>query len=184
VRTAISAAALASSILFWGVANAQIYKYVDERGRVHLTNIPRSAPERTAQRYGELVRQAAHQYHVSASLLHAVILTESGYRPDAVSSKGAVGLMQLLPGTAERYRVINPRDPAQNISGGAQYLRDLLLRFDHDLPLTLAAYNAGEAAVLRYGAIPPYAETTRYVRTVLRHYAPEVEYGVPRRGNR
>jgi soluble lytic murein transglycosylase-like protein len=184
VRFGISAAALACCASFSSAAYAQIYKYVDERGGVHLTNIPRAVPAGTGQRYGALIRQAAREYQLNASLLHAVILTESGYRPDAVSSKGAVGLMQLMPGTAERYGVIDPRDPAQNIGGGARYLRDLLRRFDHDLPLSLAAYNAGEAAVLRYGAIPPYAETERYVRTVLRHYAPAIEYGVPRHGNR
>ena len=96
---------------------------------------------------------------------------ESAYRADAVSSKGAVGLMQLMPATAERYGVRNRRDPAQNLSGGSQYLRDLLVMFDNDLQLALAAYNAGENAVIRYGhKIPPYAETQGYVRKVIGFY--------------
>ena len=97
--------------------------------------------------------------------------SESAYQPDAVSHKGAVGLMQLMPGTAERYGVSDRHDPVQNLSGGTRYLRDLLEMFDNDLQLALAAYNAGENAVIRYGnKIPPYNETQGYVRKVIRFY--------------
>ena len=163
-------AALALAGFCSAPGHAQIYKYVDQRGLIHLTNVPLAHASR-ASPYSELIDRAARDYQLNPKLLHAVIRTESDYRPDAVSRKGAVGLMQLMPATAARYGVHDPRDPAQNIRGGALYLRDLLRRFDDDLPLTLAAYNAGEDAVLRYGAIPPYPETTRYVRTVLGHYA-------------
>ena len=100
-----------------------------------------------------------------------MVRAESAYRSDAVSSKGAVGLMQLMPGTAERYGVTDRRDPAQNLRGGTEYLRDLLQMFDNDLQLALAAYNAGENAVIKYGnQIPPYNETQNYVRKVIRFY--------------
>jgi soluble lytic murein transglycosylase-like protein len=100
-----------------------------------------------------------------------VITAESAYDPDAVSSAGAVGLMQLMPGTAQRYGVANRRDPVANVAGGTRYLRDLLEMFDQNLVLAIAAYNAGENAVLEYGRrIPPYKETETYVRRVLKYY--------------
>lgn len=123
------------------------------------------------KRYTALVAQTALTYHLEPALLHAVISTESGYEPNALSRKGAVGLMQVMPGTGQRYGVSNLKDPSQNIVAGARYLRDLLRQFDNDLPLVLAAYNAGENAVLRYGRrIPPYRETTLYVPRVLALY--------------
>lgn len=123
------------------------------------------------KRYTALVAQTAQAYQLEPALLHAVISTESGYEPNALSRKGAVGLMQVMPGTGRRYGVNNLKDPSQNIIAGARYLRDLLRQFDNDLPLVLAAYNAGENAVLRYGKrIPPYRETTQYVPRVLALY--------------
>lgn len=116
--------------------------------------------------YGELVTAAAAREGVDARLVDAVIRVESGYRPDARSRKGAMGLMQLMPATAKRYAVLNPYDPTDNINAGTRHLKSLLDRFE--LSLALAAYNAGEAAVERFRGIPPYAETQNYVRRVLR----------------
>jgi soluble lytic murein transglycosylase-like protein len=122
---------------------------------------------RVAQ-YRDLVATAAKEATVDARLLHAVIAVESGYNPLAVSAKGAVGLMQLMPDTAKRYGIRDARDPSQNLQAGARYLRDLLKLFNNDLNLTLAAYNAGENAVLRNGSrIPAYRETVAYVPRVL-----------------
>lgn len=123
------------------------------------------------ERYRSVVEQVARDYALDSALLHAVIATESAYDPRAVSPKGAVGLMQLMPETARRYGVSDLFDPAQNVRAGARYLRDLLARFDNDIALSLAAYNAGERAVIDRGyRIPPYKETIHYVPTVLARY--------------
>ena len=119
----------------------------------------------------ELVRQAGRQYDVDPKLIHAVIRQESNYNPFAVSRKGARGLMQLIPETADRFGVRDIFDPAENVAGGVKYLRHLLDRYDGDPQLTLAAYNAGEAAVERAQGIPPYPETEDYVSRVSRFYA-------------
>ncbi|WP_367115666.1 transglycosylase SLT domain-containing protein [Thiohalocapsa sp.] len=132
-----------------------------------------SMSERRA-RYRHLIDANAARYGLSPALLHAVIRTESAYKANALSHAGACGLMQLMPGTAARFNVNNVWDPAQNIRGGAAYLRFLLDLFDGDLRLALAGYNAGENAVKKYGnEIPPYRETQDYVRKVLRHLAAE-----------
>jgi hypothetical protein len=118
-----------------------------------------------------LVRRAARATSVDAALLHAIIDTESGYDPQAVSERGAIGLMQILPRTGQRFGVRRLEDPAENLRAGASYLRWLLSRFDGDVSLALAAYNAGEGAVLRYGRrVPPFPETRNYVRKVLAGY--------------
>ena len=123
------------------------------------------------KRFAPMVREAARQYQIDAALLHAVISTESGYETRALSPKGAIGLMQVMPQTGKRYGVHNLNDPIQNLQAGARYLRDLLRQFDNDLQLALAAYNAGENAVLRYGRrIPPFRETQLYVPRVLALY--------------
>ncbi len=115
----------------------------------------------------ELAFRAAKRHGLRPELVHAVILAESLYQPKALSHKGAMGLMQLMPATARRYGVTDPWDPAQNIDGGVRYLRDLSAQFD-DVELVLAAYNAGEEAVISYGhKIPPYAETEVYVQRAL-----------------
>ena len=119
-----------------------------------------------------LVGIVAREHGLDAALLHAVITVESGYNTRALSPKGAAGLMQLMPDTAERYAVRNVWDPRENLRGGARYLRDLIALFGSDLPLALAAYNAGEGAVQQAGnKMPPYAETRSYVPRVLAHYA-------------
>lgn len=121
--------------------------------------------------YEALVRAVAEQHRLSPALLHAVIRAESAYDETAVSSAGAIGLMQLIPATAERYKVGDIWSPTDNLRGGAAYLRDLLDMFNQDLSLALAGYNAGENAVIRHGRqIPPYPETQTYVRKVLQFY--------------
>jgi soluble lytic murein transglycosylase-like protein len=178
---------------------ADIYWYKDEHGITHFTNVPddpryqlylrwrdknqvarspklrplRSTKALAAKRrlYSPVIEEAARSYQLDSALLHAVITAESAYNPQAVSRKGAAGLMQLMPTTAERYGVKDLYDPHENVYGGARYLRDLLDLFNHDLSLAVAAYNAGEGAVMQYGnRIPPYAETQQYVSRVLEYY--------------
>lgn len=185
--------------LVYGVrpALADIYTFRDERGVVHFTNIKGLDPRyrllrkegtsavpgsgnaaraympSTAEiaRYAGIVETAARTYGVDKALVHAVISAESGYNPQAVSRTGARGLMQLMPETARRYGVRDSMDPAQNIYGGVRYLHDLLTMFKGDLRLVIAAYNAGENAVVRYGLhVPPYPETLGYVPKVLEFY--------------
>jgi len=184
---------------FGGVAHADIYSRTAADGSISLTNVPSDAhysvliaerdtpkgrqpawpiaakglPSRAVKaQYENLVDQAARQVGLESALLHAVISVESRYDARAVSRKGAAGLMQLMPATARRYDVADPFDPAQNVQGGARYLRDLLRMFDSDKSLALAAYNAGENAVLRNGnRIPDYRETRDYVPKVLGYYS-------------
>ncbi|MYN65764.1 MAG: lytic transglycosylase domain-containing protein [Acidobacteria bacterium] len=126
---------------------------------------PRAA---AASRYVRLVLEASSAYRLDPRLVDAVIRTESAYRPFAVSARGAAGLMQLMPATASRFGVVNRFDPVQNVFGGCAYLAELLAEFD--LVPAIAAYNAGAGAVHRYGGIPPYAETRRFVARVLLRY--------------
>jgi soluble lytic murein transglycosylase-like protein len=190
--------ALVASAVLPTTARADIYRYVDEAGTVHFTNIPNDArfklymttqkapdavtnvltsrgvhayPTEARRKFHAHILAAARVYQLEPALLHAVISAESGYNPLARSAKGARGLMQLMPDTARRYGVDNPLDPRQNIYGGAAYLRDLLTLFGNDMNLALAAYNAGEGSVMEYGnRIPPYRETTQYVPKVLLYY--------------
>jgi Transglycosylase SLT domain len=167
---------------------AQVVTSMDERGRVVYTNEespvapvrgtisspsglskPRAASRAAAEtdaRLDSIVRDAAERHKLDPALVKAVINTESGWNPRAISSKGAVGLMQLIPTTAQRYGVGNSFDPAQNVEGGTKYLRSLLDRYDGDLSKSLAAYNAGERAVDLSNGVPAYAETRRYVQKV------------------
>lgn len=174
-----------------------VYAFSGEDGTVHLSNVPvdnnfvlfledpgkraNAVPEYASSRvvsvkanqarYLPMIKEVARDYQLETALLHAVIAVESGYNPAAVSRKGAKGLMQLMPGTARRYGVLDVSDPAQNIRGGARYLKDLLQLFNNDLKLSLAAYNAGEEAVIKYGnRIPPYRETAAYVPRVMDLY--------------
>lgn len=122
-------------------------------------------------KFNNLIAQAAERHQVDAKLVHAVIQAESAYRPDAVSSAGAVGLMQLMPATAIRFGVIDSNNPEQNINGGTRYLRHLMDLFPNSLDLAVAAYNAGENSVLRHNnSIPPYPETQNYVKQVMALY--------------
>ena len=114
----------------------------------------------------DLVEQTASRHQIDPQLVHAIIKVESEYDPKAVSRKGAMGLMQLIPETAQRFGVANPFNPKENIEGGVSYLKHLLNLFGGDLSLSLAAYNAGEGAVQRFGGIPSFAETRDYVRKV------------------
>jgi hypothetical protein len=121
----------------------------------------------------EVVEKYAKRYGVDEDLIWAVIRQESGFNPVAVSPKGAMGLMQLMPGTAALMGVSNPFDMEQNIAGGVKYLEQCLNQFDQDVPLALAAYNAGPATVAKYQGCPPFAETRQYVASILQAYAGE-----------
>jgi soluble lytic murein transglycosylase-like protein len=141
-------------------------------GRITEPPVERAIGKGVARsKFSGHILAAARATQVDPALISAVISVESGYNPSARSSAGAVGLMQLMPETARRYGVRNRLDPAQNIHGGARYLRDLKVLFGGNLQLVLAAYNAGEGAVMKYGRrIPPYPETVAYVPKVLGHY--------------
>lgn len=136
-----------------------------KRPRLSAAVAPSSLP------YAAQVAAAAAEHGLPEALLHAVIHTESNYNPVAISGRGAIGLMQLMPDTARELGVADPWDPTANIRGGARYLKRLMAMFDNDLQLALAAYNAGPGAVLRQGrAIPPYAETRQYVPRVIERF--------------
>jgi len=123
-------------------------------------------PAPTPSSFDALIKKYAQQYRLDPALLKAVVQVESGFNPLATSKAGALGLMQLMPDTARRYRVTDSFDPAQNLSAGARYLRDLLDNFSDNINLSLAAYNAGFENVRRFRGIPPFAETLRYIRKV------------------
>jgi soluble lytic murein transglycosylase-like protein len=174
-------------------AHPNIYTYLDADGVRHYTDVPDSnrykllvmSPQdmtRSGERYDPALLARATQYDsiietaavssaVEANLLRAVIVVESGFNSRAVSKRGAVGLMQLVPATASRFGVSNPYDPKQNVRAGARYLKFLIDRFGQNIRLALAAYNAGEDAVDRNGGqIPPFTETMAYVPRVLKIY--------------
>ncbi len=128
-------------------------------------------PKRNRSQFDPLIEAAANKYSLDPALLHAVIRAESAYNPAAVSPKGAVGLMQLMPETAARFGVRDRYNPSENIEAGARYLRQLINMFQSDIRLAVAAYNAGEKNVIKYGnKIPPFQETQAYVTRVLNYY--------------
>lgn len=120
--------------------------------------------------YGPIIEKAAKKHSIDRELVHVVIRAESNYDPFAISSAGAMGLMQLMPATARQYGVYNVFDPAQNIEGGVRYLKDLVKLFGGKTSLVLAAYNAGQEAVRRYKGIPPYPETKSYIAAIMKTY--------------
>lgn len=136
------------------------------RDRVRAAN---RSPDRYS-RYDSFIAEASRLYHMPQPLIRAVMRVESDFSPEVVSHAGAMGLMQLMPRTAASMGVRDPFDARQNIFGGTRFLRILANKFNGDLILTIAAYNAGEGAVMRYRGIPPYRETQRYVGNVLRYY--------------
>lgn len=174
-------------------AHADVYAYTDEQGVLHLSDTPVDAryrliiaePKPTtapivatpspaligAMPFQAIIQAAATRHQVEPALVQAVIQVESNFNPRAVSPKGAQGLMQLMPATAQRFGVTNAFDPEQNVQAGARYLAELMAMFKNNLTLALAAYNAGENAILQYGnKIPPYRETQNYVPRVLDSY--------------
>lgn len=175
---------------------ARLYTYVDENGVLHITDFWQggspeapsffSRPSSPPPHLRELIHRESKAKGLDPKLVESLIRVESGFDPQAVSSKGAVGLMQLMPETARIYGMDNPWDVAQNVKAGTAYLRDLLYHFGGDLEKALAAYNAGPGAVKRHGGVPPYPETQRYVRRILSLYpAKKVKVTtVDDRGNR
>ncbi|HEX7480053.1 MAG TPA: lytic transglycosylase domain-containing protein [Polyangiales bacterium] len=139
------------------------------RGRLPATFGRRGDPDR-ARRYDPHIQEAAQLYQLPQAFIRAIVLVESNFYPDAVSQAGAVGLMQLMPDTAASMGVLDPFDPRQNVLGGTRYLRVLANKFNGDLVLTVAAYNAGETVVEKYRGVPPFSETRSYVRNVLHQY--------------
>jgi hypothetical protein len=188
------AAVTGASLLVGSDASADIYSYTDADGVMHFTNragsnksfklylrgndnhrggtgiSPGDADPTRYSRYDGWIHEAATLYQIPEHLIRAVIKVESDFDPRAVSVSGARGLMQLMPGTADRLQVKDIDDPRENIFGGVRYLRILANDFNGDLQLTVAGYNAGEEAVMRYGGIPPYAETRDYVVRVTDFY--------------
>lgn len=130
-----------------------------------------AAPTAVTQRWADLISQTASRFQLDPHLLHSIISVESGYNPEALSPKGAIGLMQVMPATGLRFGISDLSDPRQNLIAGARYLRSLQTQFNGNLPLMIAAYNAGEGAVQKYrNTIPPYSETRDYVSKVLSSY--------------
>ncbi len=190
-----------SIISIFSFAYADIYRYVDENGVICYTDTPFNKKANRIMKekkyssfsdsykgskthhedpsiYYDIINEKATIYDLDPTLIKAVIKTESNWNSRAVSKKGAMGLMQLMPSTANEMNVSNPFDPEDNIEGGTKYLRYLLERFNGDLTLALAAYNAGPNAVEKYGYIPPITETKQYVKKVLSHYNGQTVYPI------
>ena len=169
-----------------GTGFCDIYKYIDENGVMHFTNVPtassvkyrvyiREAPavspdSTTSSPYHDLIIRAAEKHGISVPLLKAIIKAESNFNPKAVSKKGAMGLMQIMPQNVKALNIHDPFDPRENIMGGTRYFKRLVNRFDGKISLAIAAYNAGPVAVERHQRIPPFRETQDYVKRVLKYY--------------
>jgi soluble lytic murein transglycosylase-like protein len=158
--------------------DADIYKYVDERGVTHLTNVPASTKYKllrkankarySERKYDNIINKLCKKYGVETSFIKAMVKTESNFDPYAVSKKGATGLMQLMPEKAKDLSVKDSFDPKQNLDGGIRHVSYLIKKYEGDVRLALAAYNAGENAVKRNNGIPPFVETQNYIIKVLR----------------
>jgi soluble lytic murein transglycosylase-like protein len=194
-RSYLAALVLALCLGSLSPARAEIYGYQDASGTWHFTNVKKpgagwralqfegrrsrvyktpvarrdNSPERFS-RYDSHILEAARLYQLPEAFLRAVMHVESNFDPNVVSVDGAMGLMQLMPFTAQMMGVTNPFDPRQNVLGGARFLRILANQWNGDLVRTLASYNAGSGAVERYNGVPPFAETRRYVNRVIQHY--------------
>jgi soluble lytic murein transglycosylase len=176
---------LCAALIWKDSVNADVYVFKDRSGVLNFTNVPghggyrRVLKESNGQvssgslaygSYDELIRSASGRYSVDADLVRAVIKAESDFNAQARSQKGAMGLMQLMPDTARLHNVTDAYDPSENVEGGVRHLKMLLERYQGNLELSLAAYNAGSGAVEKHGGMPPFAETKEYVRRVLRFY--------------
>lgn len=154
------------AFLYEGQASNTIDQYLtDYTGQSGYENVLAGASS-----YSDTIAKAANTYNVPEKLIAAIIKQESNFNPNAVSTAGATGLMQLMPATAKFLGVTDPTNPEQNIMGGAKYLRQMLNQFDNDIEKALAAYNAGPGNVKKYDGIPPFNETTNYVKKVLNYY--------------
>jgi soluble lytic murein transglycosylase-like protein len=167
---------LSLALLFIAAAaHADIYKFVDANGVIHLTNTPREgytkvineSTEQPGENFDSIILQKSKKYDIEPSIIRALINAESNWDVYAVSDKGAIGLMQLMPATALDLEIRNPFDPEQNIEGGTRYLRMLLDRFDGNMEMAVAAYNAGPTAVEKSGGVPSFSETRKFVRDVI-----------------
>ncbi len=182
----IATAVFLINIVYSAAAAADIYMRVGKNGTVYFSNVPVSSGYNLYMRtqrksgidingygrvlYKNIILKASKKYNVSPKLIEAVIKAESGFNIKAVSDKGAEGLMQLMPQTQKMLNVSDPFNPSQNIYGGTEYLKSLIIKYNGNLQLALAAYNAGSRAVNKYGGIPPYGETQNYVKEVLNYY--------------
>jgi soluble lytic murein transglycosylase len=179
------AAAVALNGFVASTANADVYAFREKNGVVTFTNVPNHAGYRRVFRdtsrpaisngmvdsgYDDYIQRASGRYNIDPDLIRAVIKAESDFKVSARSNKGAMGLMQLMPDTARLHNISDAYDPSENVEGGARHLRMLLDRYQGDLELSLAAYNAGSAAVEKHRGVPPFPETKEYVRRVLRFY--------------
>ncbi len=179
---------LISTAFFPADLSAEIYSFRDENGVLHFSNAPTSAryrysgpeasmhasiyyPGGNMSTYDGIIREASLQHGMQFELIKAMIRAESNFNPNAISPSGAIGLMQIMPGNLNEFGISDPFDPRDNIMGGTKYLKQLMKKYNSDLSLSIAAYNAGPGAVDKYKDIPPYPETEKHVEKVLRFYS-------------
>ncbi len=172
--------------------SAEIYSYTDKNGVLHFSNAPTSSkycyagpessmhtsiyhfryyPSNRISTYDDIIREASLHHGLQFELIKAIVHAESSFNPNAISRAGAIGLMQIMPENLNAFGINDPFDPRDNVMGGTRYLKQLMKKYNSDLSLSLAAYNAGPGAVDKYNDIPPYPETKNYVEKVLKYYA-------------